>query len=442
MIEAISEEVPAYRRPLEGEFGAGLRRGVAEALEQFLDLIENGGELTPRDLQIYVDFGRWEAGEGRRLESLLAAYRLGARLSWRRIAETIRGEELGEETVALLAESVFAHIDELSAASAEGFAAELADRAGERDRLRRRLIAAAGRLARGPTPPLSARRPRRSDGSPPPSSPRWSTGPGRPDRVAAHLPEGTSWRRSTRPAIALIPDPRAPGRRGEIERALRGRAAALGTPVPLEQVHRSVERARAIQRIRDAGALAADGLLAADEHLAALVTLADTDLIDDLAARRLAPLADLTPAARERLESTLLAWLDRQGVVRDAAEDLHVHPQTVRYRIAQLRELLGEDLEDPSARYELLLAPSRSPARRVGRRTSPTSSSAGSVSLTKRARIRANGIGWTRCGKCPAASKSSKRLPGISRAARRPCSAGMIRSRSPQTISEGTDSAR
>ena len=140
MIAAISEEVPAYRRPLEGEFGAGLRRGVAEALEQFLDLIENGGELTQRDLRIYVDFGRWEAGEGRRLESLLAAYRLGARLSWRRIAETIRGEELGEETVALLAESVFAHIDELSAASAEGFAAELADRAGERDRLRRRLI--------------------------------------------------------------------------------------------------------------------------------------------------------------------------------------------------------------------------------------------------------------------------------------------------------------
>ena len=113
---------------------------MAEALEQFLDLIEDGGELPLARLQIYVDFGRWEAGEGRRLESLLAAYRLGARISWRRIAETIRGEELRRGDVALLAESVFAHIDELSAASAEGFAAELADRAGERDRQRRRLI--------------------------------------------------------------------------------------------------------------------------------------------------------------------------------------------------------------------------------------------------------------------------------------------------------------
>ncbi len=37
----------------------------------------------------------------------------------------------------------------------------------------------------------------------------------------------------------------------------------------------------------------------------------------------------------------------------DAA--LHVHPQTVRYRIAKLRELLGARLEDPDGRFELEL---------------------------------------------------------------------------------------
>lgn len=354
LVEAIPEGVPAYRRPMEGEFGAGLRTGVAEALEQFVDLIESGGELAPRYRQIYVDFGRWEAGEGRRLESLLGAYRLGARISWRRIAETIRGQALGEETVALLAESVFAHIDELSAASAEGFAAELADRAGERDRRRLRLLQL---LIDEPyADPASIREAAEAAGWEPPAElAALVYRPGSPDRVAAHLPPGTLAAVIDETAIALIPDPAAPGRRAEIERALRGRPGALGTPVDVERAHRSAERARAIQRIREAGSIAADGLIAADEHLAALLTLSDPDLLEDLTARRLAPLAELTPAGRERLEATLLSWLDNQGVVKEAAEALHVHPQTVRYRLAQLRELFGDDLDDPRARYELLL---------------------------------------------------------------------------------------
>jgi DNA-binding PucR family transcriptional regulator len=38
------------------------------------------------------------------------------------------------------------------------------------------------------------------------------------------------------------------------------------------------------------------------------------------------------------------------------ARALHVHPQTARYRLAQLRELLGDQLDDPDARFELELA--------------------------------------------------------------------------------------
>jgi DNA-binding PucR family transcriptional regulator len=33
-----------------------------------------------------------------------------------------------------------------------------------------------------------------------------------------------------------------------------------------------------------------------------------------------------------------------------------VHPQTVRYRVAKLRELLGNRLDDPDGRFELELA--------------------------------------------------------------------------------------
>ena len=38
------------------------------------------------------------------------------------------------------------------------------------------------------------------------------------------------------------------------------------------------------------------------------------------------------------------------------AERLHVHPQTVRYRLGQLRELFGEDLDDPDRRFALMVA--------------------------------------------------------------------------------------
>lgn len=38
------------------------------------------------------------------------------------------------------------------------------------------------------------------------------------------------------------------------------------------------------------------------------------------------------------------------------AARLGVHPQTVRYRLRQLRELWGDDLDDPDRRFELELA--------------------------------------------------------------------------------------
>ena len=61
-------------------------------------------------------------------------------------------------------------------------------------------------------------------------------------------------------------------------------------------------------------------------------------------------------AQRERLTLTLRAWVDRPGQVQAVAAVLGVHPQTVRYRLNQLRELFGERLEDPEARFELALA--------------------------------------------------------------------------------------
>jgi DNA-binding PucR family transcriptional regulator len=96
--------------------------------------------------------------------------------------------------------------------------------------------------------------------------------------------------------------------------------------------------------------------VAADDHLLALMLHRDPELASALARRRLGPLDALPAAARARLSETLAAWLDAHGEARPAAAALHVHVQTVRYRMGQLRDLLGDALDDPGARLELALA--------------------------------------------------------------------------------------
>src|SRR5829696_2493223 len=236
MIEAIRATVPAYARPLEGAFAEGVRSGVEGALSQFLDVIEQGhaGPLPAGEL--YADLGRGEAREGRSLEALLAAYRIGARVAWRRAAERARELEMDDEVLALLAESIFAYMDELSAVSAEGFAREQSAAAGELDRRRAALarlliqsppadpaaVALAAREARVELPETLA-------------ALVWDD----EERAASRLPLGSLVDGS----LALVADPDAPGRRAEIARAFRTGKAALGPTVPWRDAARSARRA-------------------------------------------------------------------------------------------------------------------------------------------------------------------------------------------------------
>jgi DNA-binding PucR family transcriptional regulator len=98
------------------------------------------------------------------------------------------------------------------------------------------------------------------------------------------------------------------------------------------------------------------GLAIATDHPVAMLVNADRRLAGDIAAAALAPLADETPASRERLVETLSAWLAHRGRTEAVGAALHIHPQTVRYRMTRLRELYGDRLDDPDARFELELA--------------------------------------------------------------------------------------
>ena len=137
---AIAASIDEYRVPMRGAFGRGVRLAIDSALRQFVEQIgQPAGGVRP-GREIYIALGRGEYRAGRPLDALQAAYRLGARLAWRRIAAVARESGVDGATLSLLAESIFAYIDELSAESVEGYASEQAASAGERQRSRRALV--------------------------------------------------------------------------------------------------------------------------------------------------------------------------------------------------------------------------------------------------------------------------------------------------------------
>jgi hypothetical protein len=365
-ISAIGREVPDYSRPLEGRLGITLRYGTEQALRRFVDSIEHPAAVSERDRRIYIELGRLEMREGRTLNALLAAYRVGAQIAWRRFVEAGVRADLEPATLYRLGEAIFAYIDAISGESIEGYAAAQSAAAGERQRRRAQLVLLLA--AEPPAAPEAMRAAALHAAWAPPARLAALVVEGiDSERLASRLGPGTlatplesaegapPEQRGAR-VLAFVPDPDAPRRRAQIEQAIGARAAALGPTVAASGAARSVQRARRALDLRAAGALPGDGLVVAADHCAELLLHADTRLAGELASARLAPLAGLRPGVRERLTQTLRAWLDRQGRIDETARALDVHPQTVRYRLAQLREAFGPALEDAEARFELELA--------------------------------------------------------------------------------------
>lgn len=354
ILAAIARDVPGYARPLEGDFGRGVRRGVSEALRQFVALIRDpaagrGGR------EVYVELGRGELRQGRTLDSLQAAYRVGARVAWRRLSLAGREADLDAEVLSLLAEAIFAYIDELSADSVEGYAEAQAELEDQR---RRRTAELAALLVReSPAEQADIHSAAQLVG--------WTP----PDRVAAlALPEahlGSVARRLPVDSLAtvldgvgcvLFPDPEGPGRTALLAGTAADLPLAQGPTGAMSDLPACWALARATLRAAQAGALPATGLVVAEDFLADLLLFEGSALATRIAARRLRPFEPLTEKARERMRETALAYVRHEGNAVAMAAALHVHPQTARYRTARLRELLGEQLEDPDARFELEIA--------------------------------------------------------------------------------------
>lgn len=264
--------------------------------------------------------------------------------------------DVSAAVMSLLAEAVFAHVDEIAAESVEGFAEAQANMAGSVQRRRQRLL----ELLLAPsslTSPVLLMDLAESAQWPLPATAACVAveDTARDAELSATpLDQAVLVDLERADPYLLVPDPETPGRLDSLRRALRGWTACIGPTVPLGEVARSLRWARETLRLTDRGAIPRGDLVYCDDHLSTMLLLGDEELIELLARRTLAPLACLTPKQRNRFEKTLLAWLETVGgSAREVAARLGVHPQTVRYRMHRIEEFFGTSLQDPDLRFEM-----------------------------------------------------------------------------------------
>lgn len=362
-VTAIIAEVPAYTDPFRGRMGQNIENAVRASLGAFLRLATRGGDsatdpAVAAALNGAYELGRGEARDGRSIDALLAAFRVGARVAWRELSATAVAAGLPAHVVARFAELTFAYIDELSASSVSGHSDELAT-AG---RVRQRQLDLLGRQLPAGADPETLRASAETAAWPPPEmlaavlvpAAQMSRTATMLSPLTLQLTEGLpGLDRPQTWGVALVPD--ADGsRRPAFLAALAGRTAVVGPARPWMSVRASYLRA---VRARSIGT----GVVDTDEHLVELVLGADEEAAEDLRRRALAPLAELASGPAERLAETLRSWLLNQGRRDAVAAELFVHPQTVRYRMNQIRQLYGERLNDPKMVLELTVALGISP---------------------------------------------------------------------------------
>jgi PucR C-terminal helix-turn-helix domain len=356
IVHTIRATIPEYAKPLDGCYGQAIRLGVNQALTQFVDRIADPDRPRTEFAEVYRQLGRLEASEGRSLDSLQKAYRLGTRVAWRHLIRFRQRSGLPTAMMFTLGEATLAYADELIALSVEGYADMQARSAQGLLRRRKRLV----RLL------ISDEDKDRTEAAELAGAARWPlpaqlcvvmldrvSGPADavpelPDHVLADF-QGAQ-------ACLIVPDPDATDWWSRCADALADWRVVIGPSTALADASKSFRHAQLARELVRRNTIEDESPVRCADHLSTLWLLTDEFLVEQLIRTRLAPLAPLTDKQHKRLGETLLAWLETRGGAPEIAARLRVHPQTVRYRMRQVERLFGDQLRCPDARFELEVA--------------------------------------------------------------------------------------
>jgi hypothetical protein len=351
----VTRAYPVYGRLLNGPDGDAIRQGVEQALTAFVDRVADPGRNSELRDELLRRFGRVEAYEGRDLEVLQGAYRLGARIALRRAKSLGRQHSLSPTLVLAFADALFAYVEELEAVTREGYAEVRERAASEVSALRRQLLHLL--LASSPLPRTTVSELCRSAAW---ELPRTcflvAVRPPAPEHIQAALDADVLADLDIPQPHLLVPGDVTPQRLDMLGSALAGTRAAVGLTVPVAGAADSVRWARRVLQFVDDGVVPDAPLVRCEDHLTTLWLLSDPALVGHLAARELAPLDELPAKRRDRLVETLRVHVSTRAPAEQVGEILGVHAQTVRYRLRALDTFLGDRLADPDHRFALEVA--------------------------------------------------------------------------------------
>jgi PucR C-terminal helix-turn-helix domain len=350
IISEIRSRIPEYARPMDGPYGHVLQVAVHRALASFFDWVAD--PTTSRDRRDHMcrTLGQYEAQEGRSLDSLQAAYRIGVQVSWRRVMSVGLRSGAPSSVMSWLADAGLAYMDELASLSLQGYLEAKAQAGGSQQELRKRLLRLI--LEWPPAPPRAISELAEIVGWAVPAEVTLvALEPG--SECLLELSDDDLKDLGGPQPHFLLPGSVDASMRTALADVLVGRRSAVGLSVPLAEAAHSLRWARQALALSRDGIIDSGSVTFCEDYLVELWLLADKPLIDQLARRRLGAVADLGPVQRRRMAETFGAWLETGGTAPAMAERLGVHPQTVRYRMRKLESALDGQLSDPDARFAI-----------------------------------------------------------------------------------------
>jgi hypothetical protein len=153
--------------------------------------------------------------------------------------------------------------------------------------------------------------------------------------------------------LAAVREPLSAGLTGG-ERLTLGVSATVHSA---DRLHGALEEARHARRVAAAreGRVCAAGHEELASHVLLLPFVPD-DVRRAFTARLLAPLREYDRRHRAELLPTLSAFLDADGSWTRCADGLHLHVNTLRYRIGRIEQLTGRDLSRLEDKLDFFLA--------------------------------------------------------------------------------------
>lgn len=353
MVTAFRAEIPGYSRLPESVLAGQILDVSQRNIELFFLSITELRGPTEEELVPFRESARSRAEEGLPLEDVLNAYRLGGRLGWRALMAAAHPDE--HSALLAAAEFLMRYIDSVSAVVAQTYLDEHQHLVSEEERRQRALVdalvhperevAALPDLAERVGFPLAER-----------YRPFGKMLPGAPPHAHSQLASALR----VQGLLALTEGDRVTGLATEdVDDAVFARPPgpfALGRAAPRAELAAALDDMRLLLDLARRNGL--DGPIEVDAFVLELLLARAPDLGVRLAERVLGPLESYaerrSSGLLETLETFVACELDR----RETAQRLHVHPNTLDYRLRRISELTALEPGRPHdlALLELALA--------------------------------------------------------------------------------------